>query len=102
VAGIAAVSGDAAEPEVLVQAHVTTASMLVVAIPDTVGLERMVATGRTLNPDIEVVVRSHGESESRLMRDAGIGTVFSGEEELARSMVAHVKGRCARPARAGH
>jgi CPA2 family monovalent cation:H+ antiporter-2 len=99
-AGIAAVSGDAAEPEVLVQAHVVTASMLVVAIPDTVGLERMVGTARTLNPGIEVVVRSHGESESRLMRDAGIGTVFSGEEELARSMVGHVKGRCARPAQA--
>jgi CPA2 family monovalent cation:H+ antiporter-2 len=101
-AGIAAVSGDASEPEVLVQAHVATASMLVVAIPDTVGLERMVATARTLNPGIGVVVRSHGESESRLMRDAGIGTVFSGEEELARSMVGHVKARCARPAQAGH
>jgi CPA2 family monovalent cation:H+ antiporter-2 len=102
MAGTAAVSGDAAEPEVLVQAHVTTASMLVVAIPDTVGLERMVETARTLNPAIEVVVRSHGESESRLMRDAGIGTVFSGEEALARSMVAHVKSRRTRPAPAAH
>ncbi|RPH43364.1 MAG: Kef family K(+) transporter [Burkholderiales bacterium] len=97
-AGIAAVSGDAADPEVLVQAHIATAAMLVVAIPDTVGLERMVRTARTLNPGIEVVVRSHGEAESRLMRDAGLGTVFSGEEELAHSMVAHVKARCAKPA----
>jgi CPA2 family monovalent cation:H+ antiporter-2 len=98
VAGIAAVSGDAADPEVLVQAHVASAAMLVVAIPDTVGLERMVEVARRLNPGIEVVVRSHGEAESRLMREAGLGTVFSGEEELARSMVAHVKARCARTA----
>jgi CPA2 family monovalent cation:H+ antiporter-2 len=99
VAGIAAVSGDAADPEVLVQAHVATAAMLVIAMPDTVGLERMVELARRLNPGIEVVVRSHGEAESRLMRDAGLGTVFSGEEELARSMVAHVKAR--RPRMAG-
>jgi CPA2 family monovalent cation:H+ antiporter-2 len=102
VAGIAAVSGDAADPEVLVQAHVASAAMLVVAIPDTVGLERMVEVARRLNPGIEVVVRSHGEAESRLMRDAGLGTVFSGEEELAHSMVAHVKARCARTAGASH
>jgi monovalent cation:H+ antiporter-2, CPA2 family len=102
VAGIAAVSGDAADPEVLVQAHVATAAMLVIAIPDTVGLERMVELARRLNPGIEVVVRSHGEAESRLMRDAGLGTVFSGEEELARSMVAHVKTRRARTAGPSH
>ena len=33
--GIPAVSGDAAEPAVLIQAHVARASMLVVATPNT-------------------------------------------------------------------
>jgi CPA2 family monovalent cation:H+ antiporter-2 len=95
-AGIAAVSGDAAEPEVLVQAHVHRAAMLVVAISDTVGLERMVETARTLNPSIEVVVRSHNDEESAFLRREGLGgRVFSGEEELARSMIAHIRQRCA-------
>ena len=93
--GVPAVSGDADEPEVLVQAHVQQASMLVVAIPDTVGLERMVSIARTLNPAIEIVVRSHNDEESAFLRREGIGRVFSGEEELARSMIAHIHGRCA-------
>jgi CPA2 family monovalent cation:H+ antiporter-2 len=98
--GEAAIGGDAAEPATLVQAHVAGAAMLVIALPDAVGLERMVSTARTLNPSIGVVVRSHDEEESRLMRAGEIGTVFSGEEELARSMTAHVLARCSsrRPA----
>lgn len=96
--GVAAVSGDAAEPEVLIQAHVHHAAMLVVAISDTVGLERMVETARTLNPSIEVVVRSHNDEESAFLRREGLGSrVFSGEEELARSMIAHIRQRCAAP-----
>jgi CPA2 family monovalent cation:H+ antiporter-2 len=95
-AGVAAVSGDGAEPEVLIQAHVHRASMLVVAISDTVGLERMVETARVLNPSIEVVVRSHNEEESDFLRREGVGArVFSGEDELARSMIAHIQERCA-------
>ena len=89
-AGFAAVSGDAADPEVLIQAHVRHAAMLVVAIADTVGLERMVDAARTLNPTIEVVVRSHNDEESAFVRRGRLGRVFSGEEELARSMIAHV------------
>jgi CPA2 family monovalent cation:H+ antiporter-2 len=100
--GLAAVSGDAAEPEVLIQAHVHGAAMLVVAISDTVGLERMVETARTLNPSIEVVVRSHNEEESAFLRREGLGgQVFSGEEELARSMIAYIRQRCAAGAEPG-
>ncbi|HYF58496.1 MAG TPA: cation:proton antiporter [Burkholderiaceae bacterium] len=91
--GIAAVAGDAADPAVLIQAHVAGAAMLVVAISDTVGLERMVEVARTLNPTIEVVVRTHDESESSFVRRDGLGTVFFGEEVLARGMVDHVVGR---------
>jgi CPA2 family monovalent cation:H+ antiporter-2 len=93
--GIAAVSGDAIDPVVLVQAHVANAALLVIAIPDTVGVRPMVDTARALNPGIEIVVRAHGEAVSRFLRQDGIGTVFSGEEELARSMVAHVLDRFA-------
>jgi CPA2 family monovalent cation:H+ antiporter-2 len=100
--GVPAVSGDADEPEVLVQAHVHRAAMLVVAIPDTVGLERMVETARSLNPTIEIVVRSHNDEESEFLRREGFGRVFSGEEELARSMIAHIHQRCAtRPGQGG-
>jgi monovalent cation:H+ antiporter-2, CPA2 family len=67
----------------------------VVAVPDPLNVRQMVETSRTLNPDIEVVLRTHGEEESQLLRKDDIGTVFFGEEELARGMTNHVLQRFA-------
>ncbi|MBS0447490.1 MAG: Kef family K(+) transporter [Proteobacteria bacterium] len=91
--GRPAVSGDAADPAVLVQAHIARAGMLVVATPDTFGVRKMAETARTLNPAIEIVVRSHHEEEAALLQREGVGRVFIGEHELARGMAAHVVGR---------
>ena len=55
----------------------------------------MANTAHTLNPDIEIVLRTHNEDESLLLRKEGIGTVFLGEEELARGMASHVLERFA-------
>lgn len=88
--GLAAVSGDAMTPEVLVQAHVAHAAMLVVAIPDAVDVRKMVQTARTLNPAIAVVLRTHNEEEAELLGKESLGTVFLGERELARGMTGHI------------
>ncbi|MCW5620472.1 MAG: cation:proton antiporter, partial [Burkholderiales bacterium] len=47
--GKAAVSGNAADPAVLIQAHIAHAAMLVVATPDPLNVRQMVDTARTLN-----------------------------------------------------
>ena len=91
--GIPAVSGNAADPAVLIQAHIANAAMLVVSTPDTLHVRQMADTARTLNPAIEIIVRTHSESESVLLRDEGIGAVFFGEEELAKGMARHVLAR---------
>ncbi len=93
--GKAAVSGDAADPAVLIQAHIANAAMLVIATPDPLNVRQMVDTARTLNPAIEVVLRTHSEDESQLLRKNGVGTVFFGEEELAKGMTTHVLQRFA-------
>jgi CPA2 family monovalent cation:H+ antiporter-2 len=92
-AGVPAVSGDAAEPAVLIQAHVADAAMLVVATPDAVQVRKMAETARALNPDIEIVLRTNNEDEFRLLSQEGIGTVFCSEDELARGMLQHVVKR---------
>lgn len=84
--GIPAVSGDAAEPAVLIQAHVARAGVLVIATADTLGVRRMAEVARTLNPGIEIVVRTHSEEEAALLRRDRIGQIFLDEEELARAM----------------
>ncbi|UCV22537.1 YbaL family putative K(+) efflux transporter [Ferribacterium limneticum] len=94
--GIAAVSGDASEPSVLIQAHISDAAMLVIASPDPINVRQMVDTARTLNPDIEIVLRTHSEAESEMLRKDKLGTVFHGEEELAKGMTGHVLARFTR------
>ena len=84
--GIPAVSGNAADAGVLIQAHIANASMLVIATPDTIDVRKMVQTAKLLQPGIEIVVRTHNEDESRFLREENIGKVFYGEEELANGM----------------
>ena len=85
-AGIAAVYGDASEPAVLIQAHIAKASMLVIATADTINVRKMIETAKVLQPDIEIVIRTHSEAESDLLKSENIGQVFYGEEELANGM----------------
>jgi K+:H+ antiporter len=91
--GVAAVSGDASDPAVLIQAHIARAAMLVIATPDTFGVRKMVEAARTLNPAIEVVLRSHNEEEAALLERDQVGTVLLGERALAQAMAAHVLNR---------
>jgi CPA2 family monovalent cation:H+ antiporter-2 len=88
--GIAAVAGNAGEPAVLIQAHIHKARMLVVATPDTFHVRAMIETARALNPDIRIAVRTHSEEEAALLRSERAGAIFIGEQELAKSMTAHI------------
>ena len=88
--GIHAVAGDAADPAVLIQAHIARAAMLVIAVPDTLRARRMIETARILNPPVEIIVRTHNDEEAALLRKESGGEVFIGEHELALSMLRHV------------
>ncbi len=88
-----AVSGDATDPSVLIQAHIKDAAMLVVATPDPLNVRQMIDTARMLNPEIEIVLRTRSEDETKLLRKDQMGTVFFGEEELAKNMTSHILHR---------
>lgn len=91
--GIAAVAGDAAEPAVLIQAHIARASMLVVSTPDTFDVRQMIKNARTLNPQIETLVRTHNETEAEFLEQEMAQKVFLGENELAKSMIGYILER---------
>jgi CPA2 family monovalent cation:H+ antiporter-2 len=93
--GIPAVSGDASDPNVLIQAHIHRARMLVIATPDTLDVRRMVEIARTVNPHIETIVRTHSEEEAVLLEKEKAGKVFLGEHELAHNMIQFVLDRYA-------
>jgi|GEM_PF-268553 len=90
---VPAVFGNAAEPGVLIQAHVHKASMLVIATPDTAEARRMAGIARAANPRIEIVVRTHTEEEAAVLERANTGKVFLGEHELALTMSRYVLDR---------
>jgi CPA2 family monovalent cation:H+ antiporter-2 len=90
---VRAVSGDASDPAVLIQAHVARAAMLVIATPETVNVRKMIEVARKLNPKIDIVLRTHSDDEAEMLRSEHAGTVFMGEHELAKSMTRHVLER---------
>ena len=90
---VRAVSGDASDPAVLIQAHVARAAMLVIATPDTVGVRKMIDVARQLNPKIQIVLRTHSDEEAILLREERAGEVFMGEHELAKAMTEYVVNR---------
>ncbi|SFU46406.1 YbaL family putative K(+) efflux transporter [Pseudoduganella namucuonensis] len=102
--GVPAVAGNAGEPAVLIQAHITRARMLVIATPDTFHVRSMIETARALNPGIKTVVRTHSEEEAELLGKERAGKIFIGEHELANGMAEFVMEEFERPhqAHGGH
>jgi len=92
-AGIPAVAGNAAEPAVLIQAHIARARFLVIATPDTFHVRKMIEIARALNPSIESLVRTHNEAEATLLQNEQVGKVFIGEQELAHGMTRYILER---------
>jgi CPA2 family monovalent cation:H+ antiporter-2 len=90
---IPAVCGNAADPNVLIQAHIAKAGILVAATADTVHVRQMVEIARTLNPKIETVIRTHNEEEAELWINEKIGKIFLSEQQLASGMAGHVLQR---------
>jgi CPA2 family monovalent cation:H+ antiporter-2 len=89
-AGVPAVCGDAQTPEVLVQAHIARAAMLVVTVPDSVNVRKMVEISRTLNPGVQITLCTHNTEEAALLQAEAQCTVFLAEQTLATGMAEHV------------
>jgi CPA2 family monovalent cation:H+ antiporter-2 len=92
--GTPAVCGDASHPEVIIQAHVARARMVVIAVPDSFAARKMMEIARTLRPDMELVVRAHSDDEAMLLQKEG-ARAFMGEHELATAMTSHIVERVA-------
>jgi CPA2 family monovalent cation:H+ antiporter-2 len=50
----------------------------------------MIEIARTVNPKIEIVVRTHSEEEAALLEREHAGKIFFGEHELALGMTRHI------------
>ncbi|NNG80775.1 cation:proton antiporter [Acinetobacter sp. ANC 5378] len=88
--GIAAVSGHATEPSVLIQAHIQHARLLVLSPMDILDIHKIVDIAKTLNPQIQVLVCAESKEEAEVIRRDGIGEVYFAKEEMAKNMTNHI------------
>lgn len=100
--GVTAVTGDALDPNVLIQAHIAHASMLVIATPDTFDVRQMMQVARKLNNNIEILFMSHQAEEAKLLEQEAFDKVFLVEDELAKNMSEYVLARFEKSSNPGH
>jgi len=93
---IPAVTGDAADPFVLIQAHIARAAILVIATKDSIDISKMVETARTLNPEVKIFIRARNPEEVDLYEKEGWGKSFTPEDELAARITGEVVAEMAK------
>jgi len=88
--GIAAVSGVATEPGVLIQAHIQHARLLVISPMDIIDIHKIVDIAKALNPAIQILLCAESKEEAEVIRRDNIGEVYYAKEEMARNMSNHI------------
>ena len=91
--GIPVVYGDAARPGILEHAGVKNARLLVVTAPDAFQARAAIELARRINPEIDIVVRTHSDSERSYLEGKNVGKAVMGEHELAEAMARYALER---------
>ena len=85
--GMDALSGNAADPEVIKAANLGAARCLFVAIPDAFEGGQVVQQARDINPALTIIARAHSDAEIEHLKKHGATLVIMGEHEIAKAMV---------------
>ncbi|MGH6864976.1 MAG: YbaL family putative K(+) efflux transporter [Methyloceanibacter sp.] len=88
--GIEALSGNAADPELIRAANLAAARYLFVAIQDAFEGGQVVQQARAINPKLLIIARAHSEAEAEHLKRHGADEVVQGEHEIASAMLARV------------
>jgi CPA2 family monovalent cation:H+ antiporter-2 len=88
--GVEAVSGNAADPEIIAAANLGAARCLLVAIPEAFEGGQVVQQARAINPKLPIIARAHSEAEIEHLAKHGANLVVMGEHEIAKAMIGHL------------
>jgi len=87
--GVTAVYGDATRPGILEHARPEFAHLLVIASPDPYHARHIIELVRARNPHIDIIVRTHADTEQEFFEQLGVSKALMGERELAFGMAYH-------------
>lgn len=86
----AVISGDAADPMVLVQGHIVTAAQLMVIDIDPVKTLKIVEMAKQLNPDLNIMARAGSHDEVEHLKSEGIAKVYLDSESISEVLTGNI------------
>lgn len=95
--GIEAIYGDPAEPEVLEVAGLRGAKAVVVAIPDRVSQESLIAHVQTVAPQVRIISRVHLDEDWEKMKILKVDKLIQPEFEASMSIVKTILSSMGKP-----
>ncbi len=88
--GTPVIYGDPTEPEVLEAVGIRNSKVVILAIPDRVAQETLIAYVQTVSPTTKIISRAHLESDWEKLRDLQVDKVVQPEFEAAIAIVRSV------------
>lgn len=86
----AVISGDAADPMVLVQGHIVTAAQLMVIDIDPVKTLKIVEMAKQLNPELNIMARAGSRDEVEHLKQEGIANVYLDSESVSEVLTGNI------------
>ena len=86
----AVISGDAADPMVLVQGHIVTAAQLMVIDIDPVKTLKIVEMAKQLNPELNIMARAGSRDEVEHLKQEGITNVYLDSESISEVLTGNI------------
>lgn len=88
--GINAIQGDPIEKEVLKMAGITNAKAIVIAIPDRLSQESVIAHVQTLAPNVRIISRVHLDEDYEKLKSLRVNKLVQPEFEAATSIIKNI------------
>ncbi len=87
---LAVITGDAADPMVLVQAHIFTASMLVISGVDAVSAPKIAESAKQLNPSLKILIRAEQTAFTEHLAQSKVAEVLFDSQAVSDSLYHHI------------
>lgn len=95
--GIKAIAGDATQKQVLLEAAISKAVAVIIAVPNAFEVRRIVEAAREMKPSIDILVRAQTREEYAYFENQHVSLTVMETQEVARRMVEFLYERVPNP-----